>query len=56
MITTHTINGITIYSKGDYKTRPIIFIHSNSLNATTFKNQFNKLELPMLVFDLPGHG
>lgn len=53
---TNTLNGIRIYSKGDFKTKPVIFIHGNSLSAATFKHQFNELKLPLLAFDLPGHG
>ena len=51
------INGINIYTKGNFKKNALVFIHGNSLNALSFKYQFDDLkDVPMLALDLPGHG
>lgn len=42
--------------KGDIKKRPVIFIHGNSLSSATFRNQSEKLVMPVITIDLPGHG
>lgn len=51
------LNGINVYTKGHVKNKSIVFIHGNSLNALTFKKQFENLkDIPMVAIDLPGHG
>lgn len=50
------VNGITVYTKGNIKNNALVFIHGNSLNASTFRKQFDALNIPMVAFDLPGHG
>lgn len=52
------IKGINIYTKGDVKNKAFVFIHGNSLSALTFKKQFEFLpgNIPLVAFDLPGHG
>lgn len=51
-----SFKGITIYCKGDLEQNPIIFLHGNSLSSLTFKKQFEKIDLPLIAIDLPGHG
>ncbi len=36
--------------------RPLVFLHGNSLSSETFKKQFEKLAMPLIAIDLPGHG
>ena len=51
------LNGIEVFTKGDVKSKAIVFIHGNSLSALTFKKQFEFIDnIPMLAIDLPGHG
>lgn len=49
-------NGIAIYCKGNLEENPIIFLHGNSLSSLTFQKQFEKIDLPLIAIDLPGHG
>ena len=34
----------------------LVLIHGNSACKEVFHNQFNQLDMPMIAFDLPGHG
>jgi pimeloyl-ACP methyl ester carboxylesterase len=49
---------IAVYQNKDYGL-PIVFIHGNSLSASTFIHQFSDQTLNkfrLIAFDLPGHG
>ncbi len=54
------LNDLTIsYKDNGGKGEPIVFLHSNSLSAATFENQFSAKEFQknrLLAPDLPGHG
>jgi pimeloyl-ACP methyl ester carboxylesterase len=46
-----------VYTSGEVKDKAIVFLHGNSLDAQTFKYQFQFLHgMPLVAFDLPGHG
>lgn len=48
---------INYYVQGDVSKTTIVFIHGNSLSSKTFAEQFNAIKnIPLLAFDLPGHG
>ncbi len=47
---------IKVSTKGGFKKNPVIFLHGNSLSSSTFKKQFEELDLPLVAIDLPGHG
>ena len=47
---------INLTLKGNIKKNAVIFLHGNSLSSSSFKNQLENLNLPMLAIDLPGHG
>jgi len=42
--------------KGDLKKNPVVFLHGNSLSGLTFQKQVEKLGIPLITIDLPGHG
>lgn len=57
MINPLKLNGIGVFTKGAIKNKAVVFIHGNSLSALTFKKQFELIEnIPLVAFDLPGHG
>lgn len=48
---------VAIYSRGDIRQNPLIFLHGNSLGALSFKPQFEGIQgIPMIALDFPGHG
>ncbi|MDP2386787.1 MAG: alpha/beta hydrolase [Bacteroidota bacterium] len=51
-----SLNGTTIYCKGNLEKNSIVFLHGNSLSSSTFQNQFHNIDLPLVAIDLPGHG
>ncbi|MBP7809007.1 MAG: alpha/beta hydrolase [Bacteroidia bacterium] len=58
MLNKVVIDNINIYTRGDVRNGALVFIHGNSLSAITFKKQFELLPdyIPLVAFDLPGHG
>lgn len=50
------VNGVALFCKGNINQNAIVFLHGNSLSSRTFYKQFESLNCPMVLIDLPGHG
>jgi pimeloyl-ACP methyl ester carboxylesterase len=47
---------IHVTTKGNIADKAIVFLHGNSLDSNSFKEQFDSLNIPLVAIDLPGHG